>query len=208
MKNTIVTTLLLSVPAFAGTPAVISAAPALPEAPAPITLEVAGIYKNAAKETAKLGPAKNIDVFGMDLTLVKPVCPNSAFTLRFGYNFGDEANRFLYCTEEIDVHSFYLMPGYRYTHALTDKVSVYGGINAGIGNTSIKAKYDDAYGDFAKAHDSSWGFVASIEAGVRYQLNEKTDVFAAYEYSVNYADTMISDDQTYNSLRVGMGIKF
>lgn len=196
----------LGLPVMAGEPA-----PIVTPAPAPscpLTLEVAGVYKFAAKEMLSVGPAKEIDVMGADVTLVKPICEKSAVTLRFGYNFGDEAQRGVDGgTEEVDVHSFYLMPGYRYTYALTEKTSLYGAVNAGIANTSVKYKYDDAAG-IDKNHDSDWGFIGTVELGVRYQLCEKTELFAAYEFTANYAKPDGCDDQTYNGVRVGVGFKF
>lgn len=205
MKKAVFAALALGLPVMAGEPA-----PIVTPAPAPtcpLTLEVAGVYKSAAKELLNVGPAKEIDVMGADLTLVKPICEKSALTLRFGYNFGDEAQRALGGTEEVDVHSFYLMPGYRYTHALTEKTSLYGAVNAGIANTSVKYKYDDAAG-IVKDHDSDWGFIGTVELGVRYQLCEKTELFAAYEFTANYATPDGCDEQTYNGVRVGVGFKF
>ncbi|MBQ3144325.1 MAG: outer membrane beta-barrel protein [Akkermansia sp.] len=206
MKKVIFAAMALGLPVMAGEPA-----PIVTPAPAPscpLTLEVAGVYKSAAKELLSYGPAKEIDVMGADLTLVKPICGNSAVTLRFGYNFGDEAQRGVFGgTEEVDVHSFYLMPGYRYTHALTEKTSLYGAVNAGIANTSFKYKFDDAE-EIDKWHDSDWGFIATLELGVRYQLCEKTELFAAYEFTANYAKPDGCDEQTYNGVRVGVGFKF
>ncbi len=206
MKKVIFAAMALGLPVMAGEPA-----PIVTPAPAPscpLTLEVAGVYKSAAKELLSYGPAKEIDVMGADLTLVKPICGNSAVTLRFGYNFGDEAQRGVFGgTEEVDVHSFYLMPGYRYTHALTEKTSLYGAVNAGIANTSFKYKFDDAE-EIDKWHDSDWGFIATLELGVRYQLCEKTELFAAYEFTANYAKSDGCDEQTYNGVRVGVGFKF
>ena len=206
MKKVIFAAMALGLPVMAGAPA-----PIVTPAPAPscpLTLEVAGVYKSAAKELLSYGPAKEIDVMGADLTLVKPICGNSAVTLRFGYNFGDEAQRGVFGgTEEVDVHSFYLMPGYHYTHALTEKTSLYGAVNAGIANTSFKYKFDDAE-EIDKWHDSDWGFIATLELGVRYQLCEKTELFAAYEFTANYAKPDGCDEQTYNGVRVGVGFKF
>lgn len=206
MKKVIFAAMALGLPVMAGEPA-----PIVTPAPAPscpLTLEVAGVYKSAAKELLSFGPAKEIDLMGADLTLVKPICGNSAVTLRFGYNFGDEAQRGVFGgTEEVDVHSFYLMPGYRYTHALTEKTSLYGAVNAGIANTSFKYKFDDAE-EIDKWHDSDWGFIATLELGVRYQLCEKTELFAAYEFTANYAKPDGCDEQTYNGVRVGVGFKF
>lgn len=206
MKKVIFAAMALGLPVMAGEPA-----PIVTPAPAPscpLTLEVAGVYKSAAKEMLNFGPAKEIDVMGADLTLVKPICGKSALTLRFGYNFGDEAQRLEWGgTEEVDVHSFYLMPGYRYTHALTEKTALYGAVNAGIANTSVKYKYDDVE-VIAKGHDSDWGFIATLELGVRYQLCEKTELFAAYEFTANYAKPAGCDEQTYNGVRVGVGFKF
>ena len=208
MKKVILATLALGLPVMAGDP-IVTPAPAPAPAPScPLTLEVAGVYKSAAKELLHVGPAKEIDVMGVDLSLVKPLCGNSAVTLRFGYNFGDEAQRLWWGgTEEVDVHSFYLMPGYRYTHAVTEKTSLYGAINAGIANTSVKYKYDDVEWSF-KEHGSDWGFIATLELGVRYQLCEKTELFAAYEFTANYAKPEGCDEQTYNGVRVGVGFKF
>lgn len=208
MKKVIFAAMALGLPVMAGEPApIVTPAPA-PAPSCPLTLEVAGVYKSAAKELLSYGPAKEIDVMGADLTLVKPICGNSAVTLRFGYNFGDEAQRGVFGgTEEVDVHSFYLMPGYRYTHALTEKTSLYGAVNAGIANTSFKYKFDDAE-EIDKWHDSDWGFIATLELGVRYQLCEKTELFAAYEFTANYAKSDGCDEQTYNGVRVGVGFKF
>lgn len=208
MKKVIFAAMVLGLPVMAGEPApIVTPAPA-PAPSCPLTLEVAGVYKSAAKELLSYGPAKEIDVMGADLTLVKPLCGNSAVTLRFGYNFGDEAQRGVFGgTEEVDVHSFYLMPGYRYTHALTEKTSLYGAVNAGIANTSFKYKFDDAE-EIDKWHDSDWGFIATLELGVRYQLCEKTELFAAYEFTANYAKSDGCDEQTYNGVRVGVGFKF
>lgn len=209
MKKSILAVLAMSLPVMAGEPT-LTVAPAPTPAPTPscpLMLEVAGVYKDAAKEMLNYGPAKEIDVAGIDLTLVKPICEKSAVTLRFGYNFGDEAQRYMGGTEEVDVHSFYLMPGYRYTHALCENTFVYGGINAGIGNTSVKYKYDDAAG-ITKDHDSDWGFIGTIEVGLRYQLNATTDIFAAYEYTASYAKPKNCDEQTYNGVRVGVGFQF
>lgn len=205
MKKVIFATMALGLPVLAGEPA-----PIVTPAPAPscpLALEVAGVYKAAVKEMLNVGPAKEIDVMGADLTLVKPLCGKSSVTLRFGYNFGDEAQRVWGGTEEVDVHSFYLMPGYRYTHPLTEKTSLYGAINAGIGNTSVKYKYDDD-DVIATGHESAWGFIGTVELGVRYQLCEKTELFAAYEFTADYAAPDGCDEQTYNGVRVGVGFKF
>lgn len=208
MKKAIFAAMALVMPVMAGEPALTQAPTPMPAPTCPISLEVAGVYKFAAKEMLDYGPAKDIDVMGADLTLVKPICGNSAVTLRFGYNFGDEAQRGVFGgTEEVDVHSFYLMPGYRYTHALTEKTSLYGAVNAGIANTSFKYKFDDAE-EIDKWHDSDWGFIATLELGVRYQLCEKTELFAAYEFTANYAKSDGCDEQTYNGVRVGVGFKF
>lgn len=206
MKKVILATLALGLPVMAGDP-IVTPAPA-PAPSCPLTLEVTGVYKSAVKEMLSFGPAKEIDVMGADLTLVKPICGNSAVTLRFGYNFGDEVQRAVFGgTEEVDVHSFYLMPGYRYTHALTEKTALYGAVNAGIANTSFKYKFDGAE-EIGKWHDSDWGFIATLELGVRYQLCEKAELFAAYEFTANYAKPEGCDEQTYNGVRVGVGFKF
>lgn len=222
MNKIAIIALACAAPVMAGTPQVVTVAPAAP-APAvsPWSVEIGAGYNFASRDLIKHseGGEEAIDTYGVDLTAVRAINANNALTLRFGYTFGDEVDsesRAAGDRLEIDVHTFSLMPGYRYTRALSDKVSAFCGVNAGIANMSVKAHTRWKEGDVYGAHDSAWGIGYSVEAGLRYALCPRTEIFAAYQFSGNTArikcvdedDTAKNHRQFYNGVRTGVSIKF
>lgn len=221
MNKIAIIALACTAPVMAGTPVVV--APAAP-APAPVvspwSMEVGIGYNFAGRDLIKHseGAEEAIDTLGVDLTGVYAINDNNAVTLRFGYSFGDEADweaRSWNEKVETDVHTFALMPGYRYTHALTEKVSAFAGANVGVANMSVKdhARWED--GEVGNWHDSAWGVAYSAEVGLRYALCPCTEVFAAYQFSGNTARIKLGEEypaknhrQFYNGVRAGVSIKF
>ncbi len=207
--------LALCAPAFAGTPeVVVTPAPTPAPAACPCSIEIGVGYNYGCRDLYKhaLGGQKDIDTGSVDLTAVHALTPNHALTLRFGYSFGDEVNKFFGpdTRHETDIHTFTLMPGYRYTHAITDKVSAFAGANVGIANESVK---DNARGWWGKEtdHDSDWGLGYSAEVGLRYALCPKSEIFAAYQFSGNTAHPFGKGEthrQFYDGVRAGVSIKF
>lgn len=219
MNKIAIIALACAAPVMAGTPVVIAPAPAPAPAVNPWSVEIGVGYNFAGRDLVKhsVGGEEAINTLGVDLTGVYAINDNSALTIRFGYSFGDEVDseaRSWGERLETDVHTFSLMPGYRYTHALTDKVSAFCGVNVGVANMSVKdhARWMD--GDVQSWHDSAWGFGYSAEAGLRYALCPNTEIFAAYQFSGNTA--RLSQDkfegknhrQFYNGIRTGVSIKF
>lgn len=209
MKKSIILLSICALPVLAGDPApVIAPAPA----PCPLTLEVAAVYNDANHATISNFPGiEDINTWGADLTANYALNSKHSVNLRLGYTFGDEVSRYPFEQIELDQHTFYLMPGYRYTHALTEKVALFAGVNAGIANVSTKACVDAADARF-KNHDSDWGFAYSLEAGVRYQLSPKMEVFAAYSFNGSTAQPELGETeynkQTYHGVRTGVSFSF
>ncbi len=212
---------MLALPAMAGEPAPVAVAPVpAPVAPAcdcPVSWELAAVYRYATRDLFVHGEGnqKDIDTYGVDLTAVYGLNDRWSANLRFGYTFGDEVNRMYDIREETDVHTFYLMPGLRYTAPLNDKWSVYGGANVGIANECVKNKVAFSLDNFYdKNHDSDWGVAFSVEAGVRYKVSDSTELFAAYEFYGSTAAPKLYDGhtdthgQTYHGLRAGVSISF
>lgn len=214
---------MFALPAMAGDPAPIAVTPVpapvvAPACDCPITWELAAVYRYANRDifAHSFGAEKDIDTYGVDLTAVYALNDRWSANLRFGYTFGDEVNKYWDSREETDVHTFYLMPGIRYTAPLNDKWSVYGGINVGIANESVKYKAswaEDYY--YYKEHDSAWGFACSLEAGVRYKVCDNAELFAAYEFygstaTPNFGAAWGGDThgQTYHGVRAGVSISF
>ncbi len=231
MKKTLLLALALAVPTFAGeapatsvsvvTPTTLKQAAAGPQ----IDLEVAAFYGFANDDIYRGRDSKEIDIYGADLTAVRLLDENNAVTLRFGYAFGDETDpgmRLLGCKHEIDVHTFSLMPGYRYSKALNENWAVYGGVSIGIANVSVKDHFRNNHDGYINGmHDSDWGFAYSAEIGLRYKLGENSELFAAYQLmgsSANPSPRMDYGDgegegfpvhqQSYNVVRVGFSYWF
>ncbi len=125
--------------------------------------------------------------------------------------------------ERMDIRHVLLMPGYRYTHQLTDALSAYAGVNVGLANTRVKVHYDDGAEGQQSRHDSDFGFAYSAELGLRYQLNERCELFAAYEFmGMNSAPRFNpgpefepalphgerARKQRYSALRAGVSLSF
>ncbi len=219
MNKALIATLLLSTsPAMAGQPLTCSTPPPAPPAKdCPLTLELAAVYAFANSDILSHGSGaeKDIDLYGGDITAVYALNERHSANLRFGYAFGDEVNRFYGTRYETDVHNFYLMPGYRYTHAINDRTDAYFGVNVGIANLSIKTQERDAFGT-SSDHNSAYGFAYSAEVGLRYKINENCTVFAAYEFcgstatpDIRFRDSIRSgNNQSYNAVRAGASFRF
>lgn len=223
--------LALVAPAFAGTPApVVAAAPAPAPAPCCTNLELGFGYNFASKDLLKHsdGISKEVDTVGIDLTAVHRMTDNHALTLRIAGTQGSEMNRdvmFMGPDPLDDTHKYVLrtisvMPGYRYTTAVSENTSLFCGVNVGIVNQEIQKKssmtviggVDVKYCDAADA----WGIGATAEAGVRYQICPCTEIFAAYQFSGNTAKcstggflpSIKAHRQIHNGVRAGFTFKF
>lgn len=224
MKKTLILTTMFSLPVLAG-----PAEPAHIPAPAasPLSVELGGTYRQATKKLLNINPAKKVDVYGPEITAVYALTDAHAITLRFGYNHGSEVERVgnergtnpYNITAK--VHSFYLMPGYRYTADINEKWSVFAGASVGVTNESIKERFIGDYGlnrtKTSKNHASDWSIVGTIEAGVQYHVTESTYLYAAYELYANKAEPRFNSNayenfggntQVYHSVRAGVGINF
>lgn len=208
---------MFALPAMAGEPTLVFTPPAPAPTPAPsacpFSVELGATYRFATKEMINYGPAKDIDVYGPEITGVYELTPEHAVTLRFGYNYGSEAFRYWGATETVRVNSFYLMPGYRYTADLDDSWSLFAGISAGVTNMSNKYRGWFGENEVIKAHASDWAAVGTIELGVQYHVTDSTYLYAAYELYGNLAEPRVipdagGDTQVYHSIRVGLGIDF
>lgn len=216
MNKIALLTLTAVAPLMAGTPEVITPTPAPPPAPMPCTMEIGAVYNMAGRDLFKHGSGsmKEIDTYGMDLTLVKPLCEKNAFTLRMGYTFGDEVNKGFMpdARQETDVHTFSLMPGLRQTRELTARTGLFMGANIGVVNESVKDHWRGDWGT-ASSHDSAWGVGFSAEMGLRYKLTQASELYMAYRFSGNTArpslDTAGSvHRQFYHGVTAGLSFRF
>lgn len=204
--------------------------PAPAAAPAPVALEIGGVVnfatRNILNNQVMGGDYKTkVDTYGVDLTAVYGLDSSNALTLRFGYSFGDEIIHMGdNASETFTLNTFYLMPGYRFTTGISDGINFFAGANIGLINHSLKEKdryYANSEWDFAAGyHDSAWGFAYSAEVGVTFDLCENTYLLVAYQLSgssakpkINYAPevegaTVTARKQYYQTVRVGVGIKF
>lgn len=209
---------MLTVPAMAGTPDVVPT-PAPEPAPAaePVTIEIGASYSFATKDMIDWSnhAGKKVHMLGGDITSLYAIDENNAATLRLGYGTGsatrtDEDYRMRY-----RLHTFSLMPGYRYSIKADDALTCYVGVSAGVTNSSLKFK---ATNDFERiaAHGSEWGFGYSAEIGASYAISEGVSIFLAYEFSGNSARPKLHTDevwatanqQVYHTIRAGVSCQF
>ena len=238
MKKAIILAAMLALPTFAGQKVIIQQAPVQPVAPAPAvspwaveigvshTWGVPDIYQGPINN----GHCKEIKSIGTDITGVYNINENHAVTLRFGYGWSGEkfAEDYEDWGEEggvnywdkVRIHTFSLMPGYRYTAPITDKLSWFVGANVGIANASYKLSFyaDETYmgetaSDKENYHKSAWGFAYSAEVGLRYNFCSSVYGFMAYQYCGNTASPKIegyrfAHRQHGHQARVGVGFNF
>jgi len=224
--------------AIAPTAATPAAATPVAATPCTLTFELGVGYNFATRHLAPGSDELNpkIDTLNIDLTAVRKLTEQHALTLRFGYAGGtDSVTESTTWVEEgytirdsyrvhARVNNFYLMPGYRFTQALTDSVSLFAGANIGIANSSVKVKdtwetsgAGYSYGESYKAHGSEFGFAYSAEIGIRYAITPAWDIFVAYQLfgstakpDVDYGDGDVEKtrQQLSHGVRVGIGCQF
>lgn len=201
----------LAAPALAGTPAPVVASTPAPAA-APCCAVELGVSGNmAAKDLFKRMVGKEIDTVGIDLTAVHSFTPKHALTFRVGAAQGDETMSFYDTRVKEYLRTVSIMPGYRFTQPVGEKTSVFCGVNGGFVNQHVHVKENSSTNAFSN-DDSAWGFGATAEIGVRYQLCPCSEIFAAYELSGNTVHNKLNAVQTHrqihNGVRAGVGIKF
>ena len=118
-----------------------------------------------------------------------------------------------YSWDKVRIHTFSLMPGYRYTAPITDKLSWFVGANIGIANASYKMSWYEGSERYGADHKSAWGFAYSAEAGLRYNFCSSVYGFVAYQYCGNTASPKIEGErfahrQHGHQARVGVGFNF
>ena len=225
MKKTIILAAMLALPTFAGQKVIVNQAPVAPVTPvaapavaSPWSVEGAFTYNWALskiwKHSEGMPDPKLKSIMGGDLTGVYALDENQAVTLRFGYTWAGKKVAYNGAHEKVRMHTFYLMPGYRYTCPIATDWSFFAGVNVGVANASLKyTYYYDGEGKDS-AHKAAWGFAYSIEAGVRYACTENVDVFFAWDFNGNTASCKPSGwenktkAQINTGFRVGVGVKF
>ncbi len=228
MKKAIILDAMLALPTFAGQKVIIQQAPVQPAAPAPAVspwaVELGANYTwgvpDIFQDWNNNGHCKEIKSIGADITGVYNIDENNAVTLRFGYSWSGEKFANEWANEEpwgmwdkVRIHTFSLMPGYRYTAPITDKLSWFVGANAGIANASYKLNWYAEVGPVGTDHKSTWGFAYSAEAGLRYNFCSSVYGFMAYQYCGNTASPKIegirvAHRQHGHQARVGVGFNF
>lgn len=181
-----------------------------PCAPHEVELSLANVYA----VTSLMGSGtKHFSQAGPELTYVHNYDCRNAFTLRGSALFGRHRNAVV--DDKGDLRSagkldLMLMPGYRYTYAYSPNVSLFAGANVGLIFTDINKQH--TYNLNGGGEESDLGFAASAEVGVKYNINFKWDVFAAYQFSGNTARPKVyghrQNTQFYNGFRIGVGYRF
>ena len=225
MKKTIILATMLALPTFAGqkliynTPAPVVTAPAVDSGHG---LEIGYFISWAANDIYKdWVPCKEIRSNGVDLTGVYNFNTHHAATMRLAYAFGARSwsddeyfdeHEMVSCYDRVRMHTFSLMPGYRYTLPLCPHSALYAGVNVGVTNQSIKDNYHESNYGVDRNHKSDWGFGYSAEVGLRFNLCADSEFFVAYHFTGSTAKTSnngyTTHRQTNHGIRTGVGFRF
>ena len=226
MKKAIILAAMLALPTFAGQKLIYNT-PAPQPAKAAVAedghaLEIGYFYSWAANDIYKdCSPCKEIRTNGVDVTALYDFNRHHAMTLRLAYGFGarswadgsyevgddawDEVAR-------VRMHTFTLMPGYRYTQPLCSHSALFVGVSAGIGNQSTKHRQKEWEDNYFYGHASGWGFAYAAEAGLRINLCPCSEFFVAYQFTGNTArnsnNGFKTHRQTTHGIRTGFAFKF
>lgn len=235
--------LALAAPALAGTPApVVTAAPAPAESAWSVEVGASGSFaatelfrhnvavvpmSGGGTATLDLTDHVKVDAIGLDMTLVRTITPNHAFTFRIAAADGSEVVRGTSIIgsntrSKYSLRTISLLPGYRFTQPIAEKTSLFCGVSAGLVSQDVHERQYVNYGALAEGSNttaaSAWGIGAEAEAGVRYQICPDMDIFAAYQIAGNTAHCITGNSglggankthcQIHHGVRAGVGIKF
>lgn len=185
----------------------------------PWGMEIGASYNYATSKILKNvdfgNDAPKMDTWGVDLTGVYRLDRHHSFNMRFEYNRGMDEISAPNQREEFRLNVFTLMPGYRYTQAISYSTSCYVGVNVGVTCAALRYRDSGAYGS-GLAHDSGWGVAYSAEMGLRYALTDHVDMYVAYRFMGSTARPDLWDSQTeyrgntqrYHTIRCGIGVAF
>ncbi len=147
-------------------------------------LEVNGAYNFALKDIADIEGSGGfkVDTYGLDLTAVYRIDKHNSVNLRFGWATGDNDDNiadyeyeggYIYENWKAEVTNITIMPGYRYTTAVTDSMDFFCGANAGLVRTEVEATetVNTFRGIFsASEKENEWNFAWSTEVGITQKM--------------------------------------
>ncbi|MBQ7024000.1 MAG: outer membrane beta-barrel protein [Akkermansia sp.] len=213
MKKNFMLAILLASPVMAGV------SDMAPEATS-WAVEVAGVHTWTMADSADA--MHNINTWGAELTGVYHISDNWAATLRFTWADGSGRVESAYpgggvATQKLDVANWSLMAGARYTLPISEKLSCFCGVYAGLGRTEMKSEFacnwgeDDNHRETHTADDV--GLAYSVETGLKYDICESLYVigsvgFRGYWTTPNWGDGSRDDQQTGVSVSAGLGWEF
>lgn len=182
---------------------------------------ISAVTKIMKSQDLGWGDSPKLTGVGVDLTGLYNLNKNHAFALRLEYDNSDGSYTWPPNEEEsYRLHSVSMMPGYRFTQALSSTVSCFAGANIGLACSSLK--YKDTWGNDSgkwmrvSMHDTSWGLAYSAEVGLRLALSSHVDLFVAYRFMGNTSRPRLRDTdgvcrthtQHNHTVRGGVGVTF
>lgn len=205
MKKSIILSLALVAPAFAGEP--VAPVTVVEPAPAPAPCWAVEVGPHYTLATRHLGTgAGDLDMGGIDITGLYNVDDKWAVTLRFSWAEGDaycphEHNTATqeYFVKDVDGQAWSIMPGVRYTSPITEDLDWFVGANVGINNLELETAWE--------SHDAT-GFGYSAETGLKYQVIDNLYIYGAVQVSGSTADPNGIRHQFGYGIRAGVGFEF
>ncbi len=157
---------------------------------------------------------------------IRPILPVEPWFPDLDPEFGDtprewESEQVLVpWREKFELRSLVLMPGYRYTRPLTETLSAYAGVNMGLALLRVKCHNFHPYEGRTSRHADEFGLACSAELGLRYRLDERCELFAAYQFFTSTATPRLDGGgapwlhgsevarPSYSAIRAGVSLSF
>lgn len=193
-------------------------APVVEDAVSPWAVEVSFGYRlglNKAIKSDMISHRRRVNQFDPAITGVYNIDEHNAVTLRFDYAWGHET--FAWANDEwkINLNTWSIMPGYRYTYSFDNGWAVFAGANVGISDEYLKLSTRDDGN--TSTHKNAAGFAYSVEVGGKYSFTPNVYAFATVQFAGNTAAPKIHTSyginakgvrQNYLGFNLGVGYNF
>lgn len=173
MKRTVLFALAMALPAMAGSGKEAEVNWYYAEPERPLVLEVAGVHTWTMADAGD--DMHNMNMGGVDATLVYKLDDNWATTLRFGWAEG--RGRRAFNSDEVilkrQLTNWAFTGGVRYTAPVSGKLSWFAAANLGLGRTEIKDSWFAGEDGRVKAGADDVGLYYSAELGLKYDICDR-----------------------------------
>ncbi len=172
------------------------------------------------------------DMMGGDIAIGYMAGSSGGFIFTLGGALGDFTSTSTYhdgigfvdIDSKADLTMGHAMVGYRYSYKLSSSISIYAGAHIGLSTMSIDAPSyivtSPSTGQLTSLESNTaddFGYVYAFETGLTLHLSQSFYIFASYlissstatpELKLRTGEEITMEEQSYQTIRVGLGFTF